>query len=704
MKRFFPFFFILLVLFPVTAMAAAGPWQRDNDIGVRLIAGVDGTGSEAAIPLALEIEMAPGWHTYWRSPGPLGLPPQIDWQKSQTDEGNLGSATLLYPAPIRFGEPGFEAFGYRERVVMPIDAHVKVPGKPLVIEAAINLLACQTMCVPKNFTLSLNVPAGAATPSPEMAVIEVARATLPDGGQRAGWSVIKAHQTDESLQITVKGNAAFAAPDVFVENDKNIMFAKPEIEKSPDGLTVSFTVKPADKLPDDVKLSKLPLTVTIADGARAMEQRLDPAVPVVMQEVAPAPQIAPQSVPDHAPIWVFVILALLGGFILNLTPCVLPVLSLKILGMIRHGGGEHAHVRRSFLMTACGILFSFLVLAGVTMALKATGNAVGWGVQFQQPVFLVFMVLLLTLFAANLWDLYEIPLPRFLADRLDPHHHPKLAGDFVTGAFATLLATPCTAPFLGTAVGFALTEGPREIFVIFTALGFGMMLPYLIVAIHPNIATLLPKPGAWMNTLRHILGSMLAVTAIWMLYVLSSEIDRTGAALVAACMTGIAYVLYRQHHVHKAMRARYFVAALMAVAFIVALRTPAPAVAPAGNVAWQSFDEAALDNYVKQGKTVFVDITADWCVNCKANKQFTLARDDIKNCLFSDPNVVAMRADWTSPNPKIADFLKKHGRYGIPFNAVFGPASPDGVILPELLTPGIVKDGLGKAADKPYTC
>ncbi|MDD5586235.1 MAG: thioredoxin family protein [Alphaproteobacteria bacterium] len=233
-----------------------------------------------------------------------------------------------------------------------------------------------------------------------------------------------------------------------------------------------------------------------------------------------------------------------------------------------------------------------------------------------------------------------------------------------------------------------------------------MVVPYLVIALWPRLATLLPKPGHWMITMRRVLGVALALTALWLLYVLKAEIALFGVVIVGACILGMLLTLYWQRSKAWSLLSRAVIIALALLAFGTALlaKTPAANEAVTQGASWQKFDEKELARYVSEGKTVFVDITADWCVNCKANKQFTLRSEAVTHCLFSKPGVIAMRADWTNPDPGIADFLKRHGRYGIPFNAVFGPAAPQGVVLPELLTPGKVLEGLVKAHAKPYTC
>ena len=343
-----------------------------------------------------------------------------------------------------------------------------------------------------------------------------------------------------------------------------------------------------------------------------------------------------------------------------------------------------------------------MVLAGVTIVLKQMGFALGWGVQFQQPIFLVALVFLLTFFAANMWGLLEIQLPRWLADGLgNAAYHPKLAGDFATGAFATLLATPCSAPFLGTAVGFALASGPQDIGVIFFALGFGMALPYLAVALYPRIAIALPRPGAWMVGLRWWLGFALALTAVWLDWVLAAQITVRYAAFIGLCMAGVVILLALAHKSTVSKRTIFigiveFLLVSLVLAFVGA---SLPKSQPEVDRLWVPFDENALAADVQEGKVVFVDVTADWCLTCKANKKFVLSSEAVQQRLFHS-DVIAMQADWTNPDPIIIDFLHKHKRYGIPFNIVFGPSASQGIPLPEILMPDDVMNALD-AAKKP---
>jgi suppressor for copper-sensitivity B len=374
-------------------------------------------------------------------------------------------------------------------------------------------------------------------------------------------------------------------------------------------------------------------------------------------------------------------------------PCVLPVLSLKLLKVVGHGGAERGAVRLGFLATTAGILFSFMLLATILVALKAAGMMIGWGIQFQQPIFLAVLVAVLTLFACNLAGLFEVRLPRFFADFATRHGEgSSLAGNFLTGAFVTVLATPCTAPFLGTAVGFALGRGPLEIYTVFFALGLGLALPYMVVAVFPVLATSLPKPGPWMVVLRRVLSLALAATAVWLLSIVKSLMGMESAVAIGALMALVAIVL-AVRRIQGLRLARYSGAVvtllLLAAVAIPIVRPPSALPALTAATDWQPFDEAAIARHIKQGRTVLVDVTAEWCITCRVNKMTVLEAGVVNNLLDSG-RVIPMQADWTRPNPAIANYLARHGRYGIPFDIVYGPKAPQGILLPELLTKGSV--------------
>lgn len=687
------------------AQAAAGEWAVTDHARVRLISQTDGVGNTAAVNLGLEFQLEPHWKIYWRSPGDAGFPPSITLDGST----NAATATLHWPLPERFSVIGLETLGYTEHVVLPLTLGLNTAGEAVDVQAQVSYLACAEICIPHDVELSLALPVGAATPSAEAHLLNRFQVLVPKPGPAQGLNLDRVEFKADGpkadtgvLYLTASADDAFTAPDVFVEGPSVLAFAKPRVSVSAKGklaiMEVPFEGLQSLKTPFADAL----LTLTLADAPRSAEFRGVQAAPATSDTLALADDL-PSRLPAGPPLLVMLGFALLGGVILNLMPCVLPVLSIKLLGVVGHGGANPRTVRMSFLASSAGIIASFLVLAAILIALQSAGLAIGWGIQFQHPWFLVAMALVVTLFACNLWGFFEVHLPDSVAEigAREVHVH-GLGGHFMTGALATLLATPCSAPFLGTAVGFALARGPLEILAIFAALGIGLALPYLLIALAPKLATRMPRPGRWMVILRRILGFALAGTGVWLVSILAVQVSDVAASLIAGIMIAVAVMLYA----HKRLGRRYgkldwlAVAVLAALAFAVpdTIRNDATTDAQAEPKGlWQPFGLRAIEDLVTSGKVVFVDVTADWCITCQVNKAAVLNRDPVLARLQA-PNVVAMKADWTRPNEEISRYLASFGRYGIPFNAVYGPGAPHGIALPELLTTDAVLRALDQAA------
>ncbi len=675
-----------------TAPEGASPWVRDAQTGsrVRLLAATATAGDEDRLTLGLEIALQPGWKVYWRDAGDAGYPPRLDWGGS----ANVGAVEMLYPIPHRFEVLGLQSIGYDGTVIYPLLATVKQPGGPVRLRAEVDYLACNELCVPVRADLALDLPAGPAQASPQYLRLMQALETVPGPATDAGLAVTGVSVTEGDsprLRVTATADPPFTAPDLFVEGPPLVRFGgEPKIQRRDGGGTVTFTLRgevTGESLDAALKgADALPLRLTVVDGVtRALG---------TSRRVSPAGG-APAGSTGHGTglVWMLV-LAVAGGLVLNLMPCVLPVLSLKLLTVIHYGGRERPLIRRGFLASAAGIVASFLALAAALIGLKLAGAAVGWGIQFQQPLFLVFLLGVVVIFAANLAGLFEIPLPAFLGGAgSEPAAH-GLAGHFLGGAFATLLATPCSAPFLGTAVGFALARGPGEILLIFAALGVGMSLPYLLVAVFPVLAARLPRPGRWMLLVRRVLALALLATAVWLAWVLARVTGLPAAAGATALLVLAAAVLATA----LAWRLRLGVAVLAAAlaAGVAAQGTPTvPGTASRGDhaIAWAPFAPEQVAALVGEGRTVVVDITAAWCVTCQVNEARTFG-DPAVVAALKEPGVVAMRGDWTRPDNAISAFLAQHDRYGIPFNAVYGPRRPEGVVLPELLTPDTLLQAL----------
>lgn len=670
----------------------ASDWVRTPHSEVRLVAAAVATGEAESASLALQFRLKPGWKIYWRSPGDAGYPPRVEWGGSD----NLADAVIAWPAPRRFEVLGLQSMGYKDEVALPVTARLRVAGAPLRLRAAVSYLACSDICVPYDAALALDLPAGPAAPSEFTHLINRFAARVPGLVSGSGLSIGEVDLTgragEPELRIMVRSDLPLTTPELFVEGPEDFWFGPPRVRLSDRDRVAELRVPVSVKAERLNALIGTDVTLTLVDEGNGVGLR-------ALEAITPVAR-GPIEVSSLSTLAGILALALLGGLILNLMPCVLPVLSIKLMGVLHMGGAERSHIRHSFLATVAGILFSFLVLAAAAVGLKEAGILVGWGIQFQQPLFLIAMIVIVTLFAGSMWGLFDVHLPHRLADAAarvgKAGSSRSLRGSFLTGAFATLLATPCSAPFLGTAIGFALARGAPEIFAIFLALGLGLSVPYLVVVIWPGMAMRLPRPGPWMVKLRAGLGVALAVTALWLLTVLAAQSGQAATYAVAALMVAVVAVLWGRRHVGAQARraAPVAVAVLSIAAFLAPVLAGAPAprtarTVVAERIAWQPFDGTAIATLVADGKTVFIDVTADWCITCQVNKALVIERGPVA-ALLQRPDVVAMRADWTLPNDQISRYLAGFGRYGIPFNAVYGPGARGGIPLPELLTESVV--------------
>jgi suppressor for copper-sensitivity B len=670
------------------AEPGASAWDATDQTRVRLVSAVAAVGSAEELRLGLEFRLAPGWKIYWRSPGAAGFPPQLDWSGSE----NLAKAEPAWPAPTRFVVLGLSTVGYHDVVVLPLAVRPIKAGAPLKLVLKVDYLTCREICIPYTAHLALDVPAGPAAATEFTQLIDRFMAQVPGDGRAAGLAIARAAVTGSAdrpaLEVVATAREPFAKPDLFVEGPSQLDFAVPAVSFANGGRTALLRLAVGTVAKEFPDWRATPLTLTLVDGARALTTRLTP-------EAEP-----PRA--DWARLVAMLGLALLGGLILNLMPCVLPVLSLKLMGIIGHGGAERRTIRVSFLASAAGVLCAFLALAVAAIAVKSAGGAVGWGIQFQEPAFLTALALVCAFFAANLWGLFEVRLPGFLADALARGGHGSgILGEFLTGAFATILATPCSAPFVGTALGFALARGAPAILAIFAALGVGLALPYLAVAAAPGLAQRLPRPGRWMIALKAILGVALAATALWLVSIMTVQLGLKAVLAVGSSAAGIPLVLWarRQWPTYTRYSSLVGLVVLVVLAFVLPSRLERgwSGIESTDKGDWQTFERKAIPSLVAQGKLVFVDVTADWCITCKANRTLVLDRPPV-SVLLARPGVVRMLADWTRPSDEIASYLTSFGRYGIPFNVVYGPGAPAGVPLPELLTAEAVRAAFDQAA------
>ncbi len=681
----------LAPLSPAAAGEAASGWAASEQGRVRLVAAAPSTDGAALLRLGLEFDLAPGWKIYWRFPGGAGYPPAVDWSGSS----NLAAVAIAWPAPHRFVTYDIDTFGYSDAVVLPIAARLEKTGAEVRLRAAVDYLTCSEICVPQQANLALDLPAsGPATGDGKgfAELIERYRARVPPGAAVAGMRVEQASVIESGrphLALRLRSEKPLVAPDVFIEqptalaSTKLIAFSKPAIVLLGEGATeLRLAIGEGGAVEDLLARS---IRVTIVDGERSLEQEV---VVVAQRDLdGEAPRFW------TARFWAMLALAALGGFTLNFMPCVLPVLSIKLFGLMACAGWPRLDIRLGFLAAAVGIIISFLALAAALVGLKSAGLTIGWGVQFQQPVFLVAMIALLTVFACNFAGLFEIQRPGWLG-AIGGAGGRGLLDDFIGGVFATLLATPCSAPFLGTAIGFALAGDALDTLTIFCALGVGLAAPCLLVAAFPALVALLPRPGYWMLRLRRALGVVIALTVLWLLTVLAAVLGLASAIAVGSLALVIVVFcsMARSPRRHAAVAASLLLAAT-------ALLGPGARDAPAATGFAAKFEPNAIAGHVAGGKIVFVDVTADWCLTCQVNERLVL-RSAAVNDRLTQPDVVVMRADWTRPDAAIAGYLRSFGRYGIPFNAVYGPAMPQGRPLLEILTAGEVLRSLAEAVPR----
>ena len=675
---------------------ATGAWVGDPAYGeVRLVSAVSAMGNLQELPLGLEFRLAPGWKIYWRTPGEAGLPPTLDLQMAN---GAPLQSQIEWPVPKRFNAFGFDNFGYADAVILPVAVRGYDRGAALQIRGQIEALVCSDICVPLAGALRLDLADGPAEPSSMAMVIAQFAAKVPRINALSPIKIATAWQSGSQLKI---GFAATSQPvtEIFVEGPAGIAFKQPVFANNIAVIDVEGDLK--------TPLAGQTVDLTVIAGDDFTTQSIIVAKDAPLAGSFAAGKPMPTDAGAMAQFWTVIGFAFLGGLILNLMPCVLPVLAIKLAAIIEASGQSRGFVRLRFGAGAMGILSSFAILAAGLAALRLAGGQIGWGIQFQSPVFLAIMLLVLGLFTLNMLDRFFLPIPAFLqasfrgdgqntnGQNTNQQARPAiLFGDFMAGMLATLLATPCSAPFVGSAVTVALTGDMAQLFAVFMAMGAGLAAPWGLVVLFPALVGFLPRPGHWMVWLKRGLAGLLISTMIWLGWLLQT-IQGGPAALLLLGLIG--FVLL-------AILCRQKIGILLAGAGLFAglAFLPAPAiVAPQANgLVWQVWSNDASAAARAEGKLVFVDVTADWCITCKANKALVLETAPIAPmlaALVDDGKLVMLKADWTRPDPRIAAFLASHDRFGIPFNIIYGPKAPEGVLLGELLRADMVENALIKA-------
>ena len=657
--------------------------------------------------VGLRIGMDPHWHSYWLNPGDAGMPTRIDWALPE----GFSASDFSWPFPERIAVEPLMSYAYEDEVVLPMEITPPdaLAGSSVTFEGTATWLICEEICLPAEEAVSLTLPVapdGALVQHDPAggALIDRYRARVPVDSP--AWAHA-ARRTDTGFDLLLQPGAD-AEPDAldgayfFVGTGQTLDHAAEQtLRQTGDGYTLALTASdyaagPAERLSG---ILVAPEGQTLDGTHRAI--RID--APVVEALDASATQGQSGSVG----LWGAIGLAFLGGIMLNLMPCVFPILSIKILGFAQSAADRPAVQRRLGWAFAGGVLVSFWALAGLLLALRTAGEGIGWGFQLQSPVFVGAMALLMFGLGLNLLGVFEIGLGvSGKAAQLD--RREGLAGAFGSGALATLVATPCTAPLMGAALGWALVQPAAVALAVFTALGVGMALPYVALTHAPRLAAQLPRPGPWMVRLKQALAFPLFATAVWLTWVFALQSGVDSAALLLGAMLALAFAGWVVHAwpAHGvSIRARAVTRTLAGVGVLSALAlvilgagraAPAPD-SPATSTDWTPYSAAAVDAARAAGQPVFVDFTAAWCLTCQVNKRVALQTDAARDA-FEQQNVARFRADWTNRDPAITEALSALGRSGVPVYAFYPAGSAEPTLLPEVLTPQLVVDAVSAGA------
>ncbi|GIC75730.1 protein-disulfide reductase DsbD [Moritella sp. F3] len=675
--------FVTCLLFISTSISAQTTgWLQDPShppiqLRFMLTGQVDKTNN--TVPAVLEVKLSGDWKTYWRSPGEGGIAPSIDWKNSS----NLVNSDWQWPVPKHFSLLGLETYGYTDTVSFPMQLRFEDIHKPLELAGTLTLSSCTTICVLTDYDINMSVDINNLQADAEAmflynkSIVEVPKKVDDNNAIELLWD-----QQKSQLQAKVSGYDWTGTPTLLIDGDLDTSFKLVAVDQVADTITAVFD---ASSWLGKVELIDKPLNLTVIDS----EQALEFSTPVIAGFV---------TVTGESLIGI-VLFALLGGLILNIMPCVLPVLGMKLSTIIDAPRVEKGKIRQQFFASAAGIIVSFWLLASFIFVLKVSGQAIGWGIQFQSPWFIAVMVVITAVFSLNMLGAFEFSLSSNVQTKLATAGDDSNRGHFLQGMFATLLATPCSAPFLGTAVAYAFGADTLSLFVIFTALAIGMALPWLLVATFPSLVSLLPKPGRWMGSVKTVFSGLLMLTCLWLVTLLSSFLPTLVIygvfSVVSLIFIGFMIKLKGKRAVLISVSVGLLIGS--AVALAASLTTSKWSNGLPEDLAWQELDTVRIEQEVQAGKTVFVNITADWCITCKANKIGVILQDPVYSKLQSE-NIVPMEGDWTVRSEKVTNYLQNNGRFGVPFNIVYGPKAPNGIPLPVILTDDAVMNAIKRAS------
>jgi thiol:disulfide interchange protein/DsbC/DsbD-like thiol-disulfide interchange protein len=673
--------YVLAALFCMMTSSFAAVLQRGPDLHVQLVADHASVAPGESFHAGLYFRLGEGWHIYWQNAGDSGEPPTITWNLPL----GVRAGSMLWPVPKRIEVGPFLNYGYEHEVLLPIPMQIAptLGGESLALAADVNWLVCKEECIPGQAHLKLSVPIRREKPTPDphwSTVFEATQKMLPRQPPPT-WTLAGALSPD-SFRLFVQGVTGTVKVVSFfpLEGDHIENAAVPQVNIS--AAAVQLQLQRSDRLLDDVThLAGVLVLTTETDGVQ------------VYQVDFPLGGLGARTL--MLPLF----LALVGGLLLNLMPCVFPVLSLKVMSILHMSGEDRSRIINMGWAYTFGILVSFWALVAVLLILRYGGLHIGWGFHLQSPQFVFLLASVLFAFGLNLLGLFEIS-GRFLGFGSSLAYRPGYVGSFCTGVLATLVATPCTAPFMGSAVGFALSQSAEVVFGVFTALAIGLALPYLLISYLPAVGRWLPRPGRWMETFKQLMAFLVFGTVIWLAWVLGLQTSSTGLVTLLLAFFSIGFAVWIAHRWRRAAT----VAAVLGIAAVALAASSLEGTAPADStgatsrekdgLAWEPFSPAKVAEYRAQGRPIFIDFTAAWCVTCQVN-ELLVFRSEAVRAKLTERGFALLKADWTNHDPIITQTLATFGRNGVPFYVIYGrgensPAVP----LPEIINAGVVLHAL----------
>ncbi len=683
--------------------AVAAP-VRDQHIEVELVAETASIQPGHPFTVALRIRHDPHWHTYWENPGDAGLATTLDWELPE----GFSAGPIQWPAPIIFKLTGLTNYGYEGEVFLLVE--ITPPeslstGANITLRAGTTFLMCDDVCIPGKASLSLALPVLAAPPQWDerwRPAIERTRQDLPQPFRK--WETAVYRDGDKlSLSLT--------APDDFDQDLQKVYFYSSDAQVDPNaeqkltrhdrGLILDLV---RSTYAED-KPSVPGILVTESGWGEGENGTKAVVINADLQDGSPpggqlfSKSTMGQNTGSSSEIRGFPFLlglAFLGGLILNLMPCVFPVLGLKIMNFVNRAGEDKSKVAWHGIVFTGGVLISFWILTGVLALMRAGGQELGWGFQLQSPVFIFVLMIILLIFALNLSGLFEVGCSLSGAGgRLTSRG--GWGGSFFSGVLATVVATPCAAPFLAPALGAALTIETGRAFFIFTSIGLGLSMPYLVLSLFPGLVKTLPRPGPWMETFRQVMAFPLYGAAGYLLWVMAGQVDEEGLlgaifALVAIAIAG--WVLGRWVNSERKPGVVNIARVGASILFLSGIYMGYPVVGQSG-IEWEEWSPEKVMQLRTEDRPVYVDFTARWCATCQTNKKLVFSSKKVLEA-FKQKKVVPLKADWTNQDARITKALARFNRSAVPFNILYIPGIEDPVILPEVLTPGIVLETLDK--------